>query len=212
MKTVISLALSATHNTSHYYMSEGCGIYAVALKTIFPSGRLFILSNTNGEKFSRSIPYEVTHVVLVVDGLPVDYLGQRSKEEIEVDFSMENSCSVKGPFDEVEFVKKFMGNSDSKPLYGGAKEVKEAIAFIQKTGVKMSNGKRTVSTSASKITAKLLISKLTGTYHGGIQKNSNIDGRDVLWNFVKVVDGRTEAVATKEGADGIVCSGKFYKL
>ena len=69
-----------------------------------------------------------------------------------------------------------------------------------------------VSMSATRLTAKLLQEKLTGTYHGGMQKSSNIDGRDVLWNFVKIVNGRTEAVMSADEAVGIVCNGKFYKL
>ena len=69
-----------------------------------------------------------------------------------------------------------------------------------------------VSTSATKISAKVLIAKLTGTFHGGMQKSSNLDGRDVLWNYVKIVDGRTVAVHDKEEAVGIVCDGKYYKM
>mgnify|MGYP003427525350 CR=1 FL=1 len=69
-----------------------------------------------------------------------------------------------------------------------------------------------LSTSATKLTPKLLIDKLQGTFHGGMQKSSNVKGRDYLWNFVKIVDNRTEAVLTQDEASGIVCEGKYYKL
>ena len=69
-----------------------------------------------------------------------------------------------------------------------------------------------ISTSATRLSAKVLVDKLAGSYHGGMQKVSNVDGREVLWNFVKIVDGRTVAVDNQDDAVGIVCSGKYYKL
>ena len=69
-----------------------------------------------------------------------------------------------------------------------------------------------ISTSAPRLTAKLLISKRTGSYHGGMQQVSNIEGRDVLWNYVVIKDGKTSPVLDKESAEGIVCQGKYFKL
>jgi hypothetical protein len=65
---------------------------------------------------------------------------------------------------------------------------------------------------SSRLTAKLLIAKMTGSYHAGMQKVSNINGSNVLWNYVTVKNGRYETVLNKEDAVGIVASGKFYKL
>lgn len=72
--------------------------------------------------------------------------------------------------------------------------------------------KTIVSVSASKITAKRLIDTLFGTAHAGMQKFSNVDGRDVSWNYVKIENGRTVTVLAREDASGIVCGGKYYKL
>ena len=66
--------------------------------------------------------------------------------------------------------------------------------------------------SPKKITADLLVKTQTGTYHGGMQKVSSVDGRDILWNFVAVKEGKTQAVMTREEAVAIVANGKVYKF
>lgn len=72
--------------------------------------------------------------------------------------------------------------------------------------------KTIVSLSAARITAELLIRTMFGTAHAGMQKFSNVGGRDVSWNFVKIESGRTVPVLAREDASGIVCGGKYYKL
>ena len=48
------------------------------------------------------------------------------------DFGLDKGdYSVKGPFDPKEFFTKFMGNSDSKPLYGTVKDIKQVQKQIQ---------------------------------------------------------------------------------
>lgn len=69
-----------------------------------------------------------------------------------------------------------------------------------------------ISVSATRITAELLVKKMTGSYHGGAQKVSNINGDDVLWNYVKVENGKTQVVLTKDEAEGIVANNKFYRF
>lgn len=69
-----------------------------------------------------------------------------------------------------------------------------------------------VSAKTPRITAELLVKKMTGSYHGGMQKVSNVDGIDVLWNYVKVENGKTQVVMTKDEAAGIVANSKFYRF
>lgn len=69
-----------------------------------------------------------------------------------------------------------------------------------------------VSAKTPRITAELLVKKLSGSYHGGAQKVSNVDGTDVLWNYVKVENGNTQVVMTRDEAVGIVANSKFYRF
>lgn len=76
----------------------------------------------------------------------------------------------------------------------------------------VSDMKIQISTSAARLTAKLLMSKQYGTFHGGMQKVSSIDTKDVLWTYVGIVAGKTTPVMSKEEAVGIVANNKLYKF
>lgn len=70
-----------------------------------------------------------------------------------------------------------------------------------------------ISMSAKqKITANILIKTRYGSHHGGMQQVSSVNGADVLWNFVKIVDGKYSTVQTQAEATGIVCGKKFYPI
>lgn len=69
-----------------------------------------------------------------------------------------------------------------------------------------------VSVSAPRLTAALLEKNKTGSYHGGAQHVSNINGSDILWNYLGIVGGKTQVVLTKKEAVGIVAQGKLYKF
>lgn len=97
-------------------------------------------------------------------------------------------------------------SSDGDYLIESAKEEKEWILPFGLT-------KSLESTSAAKkISAAVLIKARHGSYHGGMQQVSNVNGADVLWNFVKVVDGKYVPVQTQAEATGIVCGKKFYPI
>ena len=122
--------------TDNYYMREGCGIYAVALSIVNPGGQIWIISNKDGEPWSKSIPFEVTHVVYRNAGKLFDVKGQRTMEAICADFDIDpneypSPITTKGPFTPEEFMKKFMGSSDTKPLYGSKKDVEELVKKLQ---------------------------------------------------------------------------------
>jgi hypothetical protein len=110
-----------------YYMEEGCGIYAVAMSLNNTGSQIYIISNKHGESWSSTFPYEVTHVfVNLPDKSTVDVKGNRSPEDMARDFGLtKGDYSLKGPFTPKDFFRRFMGNSDSKPLYGTIKDVKE---------------------------------------------------------------------------------------
>ena len=106
-----------------YCMTEGCGIFAVALSCEIPGGALHVLSRRNGERWSRSVP-EVTHVAYLAPGdSPVDARGFRSFDDMAADFGMNatdpwgaRSYCLLGPYEPAEFRRRFMGASDRKPL------------------------------------------------------------------------------------------------
>ena len=110
-----------------YYMKEGCGIFAVALSLSEPGSQIYIISNKNGESWSDAFPYEVTHVFVNIPNKgQYDVLGKRPPEYMANDFKLSKSdYTIKGPFHPNEFFKKFMGNSDIKPLYGTASDIKQ---------------------------------------------------------------------------------------
>ena len=116
-----------------YFMNEGCGIFAVATALNEPGSQIYIISNKEGESWSKSFPYEITHVFANIPGKGQhDVRGKRSLEEMASDFGLDKGdYSVKGPFDPKEFFTKFMGNSDSKPIYGTVKDIKQVQKQIQ---------------------------------------------------------------------------------
>lgn len=113
-----------------YYMEEGCGIFAIALSNLKPGGEIGIISRNYGEPWSDSIPYEVTHVFYRTNGQLYDCKGPRSAQDMAADFHA-SDFSIKGGWDPKSFKTKFMGPSDSKPLYSGNSEIKEAQAYIK---------------------------------------------------------------------------------
>lgn len=116
----------------NYYMSEGCGIFAYVLQRIM-GGEIYILSRKNGDKWSRSIPWEVTHVIVQIGGVPFDVKGARSLQQIAEDFDETvETMILRGPFTPTVFKKQFLGNADRYPLFaGGATEQKECAQYIE---------------------------------------------------------------------------------
>jgi ribosomal protein S18 acetylase RimI-like enzyme len=114
-----------------YYMEEGCGIYALAVASKYPNAEIYIISRNHGEEWSRSIPYEITHVFCRVPGEgDFDVRGKRTPDQMAADFDTANDYSIKGPWSPQEFYAKFMGNSDNKPLFGTKKDIKEVMTKI----------------------------------------------------------------------------------
>jgi len=108
-------------------MTEGCGAFAVLLAK-YLGGEIYILSNKDGEPWSRSIPYEVTHVVAVKDGIAYDITGATSKEKIANYFKIHtNDLVIKGPYNREQFSKKFMGTNDRFPLYPVDSQIKQEV-------------------------------------------------------------------------------------
>lgn len=115
----------------NYHMEEGCGIFAMAMSRVKPGGYIYIISrDSGGEQWSRNIPYEITHVVYKLDNKYYDIKGERSLKAIAIDFDMENNYTIKGPWLPKEFYKKFIGNSDNKPLFGTMSDIKKLEADI----------------------------------------------------------------------------------
>jgi hypothetical protein len=125
-----------------YYMNEGCGIFAVAKAMSEPNSSIYILSNKNGDSWSKSFPYEVTHVFVNTPNVgQSDVKGVRSVEEMGRDFHLtKDDYSIKGPFNPREFFTKFMSSSDSKPLYGTTKDIKNLQQQLQKQTMSEARG------------------------------------------------------------------------
>jgi hypothetical protein len=120
-----------TNDEIDYYMSEGCGIFAIALSS-FVSGDVYIISNTAGDPWSRNIPYEITHAFFETNIGTYDAKGQRSVDKMAADFHLSHDQYTRyGPFSAHDFKATFMGNSDKKPIFGGAKYIKKAITLIE---------------------------------------------------------------------------------
>lgn len=113
-----------------YYMEEGCGTFAVALSLANPGGDIGILSRRDGEEYNDDFPYEITHVFYSRDGLTYDAKGQRTLDAMAADFHMAGDYDVKGPWSPREFEARFIGDSDEKPLFGDASDIKEALGLI----------------------------------------------------------------------------------
>lgn len=113
-------------------MQEGCGVFAYALSKVFPGGTIGIISNKYGEKWSKSIPFEVTHVVYVIEDNLIDVKGPRPLSQILQDFDLSDNQYTTRMYSPDMFRKKFLGNSDSKPLYGSNQDISEAQQLIIK--------------------------------------------------------------------------------
>jgi len=106
-----------------YYMEEGCGIWAVA-HALKNNGKVLTLYNPEGEAWDNQT-HEITHVVSIVDGKAHDVLGSYNHiSEIDKRFG---NLQMGDSYKPKEFLKKFMGDSDDKPLYGDMNDVKEVI-------------------------------------------------------------------------------------
>ena len=121
---------------TEYYMREACGIFAYALWLAYnkpENGRIGIMSYRHGTKWSKSIPFEVTHVFFLIEGNSegIDVKGIRPIWQIGKDAG--TNIYFQGQYHPDDFLKKFMGNSDKKPLYGGQKEIKEALSVIKQS-------------------------------------------------------------------------------
>jgi len=116
------------------YLEGECGVFAVALARFFgPPAMIYIMSRKNGEKWSKELPYEVTHAFVMYDRKTYDVKGQRDLEDMAKDFDMKNDdYIIKGPYNEQNFKLYFLGNSDTKPLYGNEQDIKEAQGYIKK--------------------------------------------------------------------------------
>lgn len=123
-----------------------------------------------------------------------------------------NTIFVASPKTAMDFVS-YLRSCAVKQIYTGRRGKEYMVGWDGKyvDVDEWKKNKRTSSTSAPRLTAKLLISKKYGSYHGGAQQVSSVNGTDYLWNFVKVVSGKTQVCDEKE-AEGIVCNGKFLKL
>jgi hypothetical protein len=101
-----------------YYMTEGCGIWAVDFATK-NGGEIYILSSDGGEIWDEGgdTNYEVTHAYVKKDGRTFDVRGERPVAEMAKELNV-GIYSIKGPWAPDVFEARFMGNSDDKPLYG----------------------------------------------------------------------------------------------
>lgn len=116
---------------NQYYMEEGCGIFVIALSIAKPGGEIYILSDRDGEKWSKNIPYEVTHAFYRLGTETWDVKGLRSIDNMAQEFRLNvEDYKVLGPWVPSEFRKKFIGTSDRYPLFGDNNDIKTALAKI----------------------------------------------------------------------------------
>ena len=128
------IALAPSEEQMHFYLNEGCGSFAYALWLAHGSpadGTIGLLSNTDGEPWSRSIPFEVTHAYFQVGNISSDVRGMRSVQEMAEELNLGTRYSDKGPYDPKAFRRKFIGNHDRFPLYGGVREIKDALVIVR---------------------------------------------------------------------------------
>src|SRR5271170_4466364 len=150
----VTARAKAAELTEHpdYYMTEGCGIFAVdyARKN---GGEIFVMAADRGESWSDEIPYEVTHAFVKNNGKTFDIRGERTPDKMAWELSM-GDYTIKGPWTPEAFEAKFMGSSDDKPLFGSTTAAAtpdlqtfyhgttwEAAAKIDKTGIKANKWK-----------------------------------------------------------------------
>lgn len=119
--------------SEEYYMTGGCGIFALALNKLSPGGDIYVFTNEDedADPWSEDIPYEVTHVFYENNGKFYDLTGETSLKKMSKIFGV-NSHGLYGPYSASLFEKKYMGESDRYPLYAGNEtEIKEAIETIK---------------------------------------------------------------------------------
>ena len=110
-----------------YYMEEGCGMFAMALSQFHPNSEIKVISDTQGERWSESIPFELSHVYCSTPSANYDVRGARSVQQMADGFGIQ-SYRVFG-WSPQEFMRKFMGMGD-KPLYGEKADIEEAKQII----------------------------------------------------------------------------------
>jgi GNAT superfamily N-acetyltransferase len=118
-----------------YYMEEGCGIFAIALALLNPGSTIGYISNDTGERWNDVTP-EMTHVFCVIPGVGTfDAKGKRTIDQMAADFTLvQGEYTVENGWEPQEFRKRFMGSSDSRPLYGTMKDIIETKKEIQLLG------------------------------------------------------------------------------
>jgi hypothetical protein len=117
----------------HYYLSEGCGIFAYALWLAHGKparGEIGIISRGDGEPWSRSIPFEVTHAFFELNERTIDVRGSRSISDMAEELYIIHDYEYQGSWLPDDFRRRFMGTSDRKPLYGDAASIQEALSLI----------------------------------------------------------------------------------
>lgn len=111
-----------------YYMTEGCGIFAVALSKVLDT-EIFIYGDKDGEIWD-DFNYEITHVFVDYNSKCVDAKGIRTIQDMKNDFDVITPITD-GPFSRNYFKNTFMGNSDDFPLYGTEADIIEAERIIR---------------------------------------------------------------------------------
>jgi RNA:NAD 2'-phosphotransferase (TPT1/KptA family)/8-oxo-dGTP pyrophosphatase MutT (NUDIX family)/ribosomal protein L32 len=197
-----------------YYMTEGCGIYAVdfARKN---GGEIYILSAERGEEWSEEIPYEVTHAFVKKDGKTFDVRGERTPDKMAWELSM-GEYSVKGPWTPDAFEAKFMGDTDDKPLFGntaakiatnkkfyhGTK--KKNLDAIMKEGLKVDKSEaHTEWHHAIYLACDVYTAKNYEGMHGGGEPwvIFEIDGRKLNENYMRPDDYDFPDIWDQEGRE-----------
>ena len=142
-----------------YYMTEGCGIFAVALARL-NQGVVYFMSDPEGDPWHNIgemspqqiealedsgslIDWNMTHVYCMApDGKTYDIKGQRSPAVMAKDFDMDPAnpeVSLDGgPYQPDDFMNQFMGEmpeyagEGERPLYGNEADVVEVTQYILK--------------------------------------------------------------------------------
>ncbi len=141
-----------------YYMTEGCGIFAVALARL-NKGVVYFMSDPEGDPWHNIgemspqqieeledsgslVDWNMTHVYCMApDGKTYDIKGQRSPAVMAKDFDMDPAdpeVSLDGgPYQPDDFMNQFMGEmpesgEGERPLYGNEADVVEVTQYILK--------------------------------------------------------------------------------
>lgn len=134
MRSLMQIVEGASQEDDlHYYMSEGCGAFAYALWLAYgkpATGEVGVISRRDGDAWSRTIDFEVTHAFFEINGNTIDVRGIRGLEEMADELHILDNYSYQGSWTPADFKKLFMGNSDRKPLYGDMETIREAYAVI----------------------------------------------------------------------------------